>query len=148
MFVNAEKLRAKSQNFVMAQFLQYNPNIKKEDIIYMEIIDEGFEVYVLYKNKDGVEMSMLYDTFSNTSKFANPIDYTDSSIIARAVKYRLNTIMKHQFMNQKTLSAVTGISESRISRFCNGQLIPNAIDLAKMACALKVDISCFFTKYF
>lgn len=148
MFVNAEKLRARSQDFVTAQFLQYNPHIKKEDIIYMEIIDEGFEVYVVYKNKDGIEMSMLYDTFSNTSKFANPIDYTNNSVIARAIKYRINTIMKHQFMNQKTLAAVTEIPESTLSRYCSGKSIPNAVDLARIAYALKVDVSCFYTKYF
>lgn len=148
MFPNYKKREEDLEGFLITNFLMYNPHIKKEDIIHWELVDEGFEIFVSYRNHDGREMTMLYDTFTNTTKAANPINYMDNSTIKRVVKYRLNRIMKHQFMDQKTLCSVTEIPESTMSRYCRGESVPDAVHLARIAYALKVDVNAFFTKYF
>ncbi len=55
-------------------------------------------------------------------------------------------LMSENHMTQKELSKITGISESSISRYLNGQLIPRVDVINSFAKTFNVDPSLFFEK--
>ncbi|MBR6365289.1 MAG: helix-turn-helix transcriptional regulator [Lachnospiraceae bacterium] len=54
----------------------------------------------------------------------------------RTLTYRIREMLNEKKINQKQLSEMTGLTESAISRYVNGDRIPRGANLMKIAKAL------------
>lgn len=71
------------------------------------------------------------------------VDY-DEDELKKKFKYTLARKMDDMWINSTELSNMTGISEVTISKYLNGRVLPNYINLRKLAQAFKCSISEFY----
>lgn len=131
---------------------QYRFYVKAEKIKkYIEQnVEEYFEInewelFVRLKNGD----KFIYDSFSNVVDF---ITYEDNDLSEEQERKEfaknLKKLMQHKWVNQEELARRLDISQVMISRYVNGQSIPNAMMLKKMAKALDCSTEDFYYKHF
>lgn len=126
-------------DFLYKYVINNNPFINEQDIESYEALNEH-DLLITYKN--GIEE--IYDTFSNSSRRINNIEYQDDFKIRLNFKRKLQIIMNRKWVTQEELAKRINSSQQMISRYLTGQSIPNIITIKKIAEALNCDVNYFF----
>lgn len=126
-------------DFLYKYVINNNPFINEQDIKSYEALNEH-DLLITYKN--GIEE--IYDTFSNSSRRINNIEYQDDFKIRLNFKRKLQIIMNRKWVTQEELAKRINSSQQMISRYLTGQSIPNIITIKKIAEALNCDVNYFF----
>lgn len=126
-------------DFLYKYVINNNPFINEQDIESYEALNEH-DLLITYKN--GIEE--IYDTFSNSSRRVNNIEYQDDFKIRLNFKRKLQIIMNRKWVTQEELAKRINSSQQMISRYLTGQSIPNIITIKKIAEALNCDVNYFF----
>lgn len=66
----------------------------------------------------------------------NDLHFKGGYNMARSITYRIKEMIEEKNISQKQLSEMTGISESAISHYINGNRVPRGSNLVKIAKAL------------
>lgn len=124
---------SKSKN--LDQFL-LSPLVKKENIIDYKDINE-YEVLIKLRPKGDL---IIYDSLSNTIRGCNYHTQLTEKENRNEFKMRLRAMLLHSRLSQKDLSRISGISERTLTRYVNGETLPDYISLKKIADALKCKV--------
>lgn len=119
-----------------------DPFVTEYDILEATMINE---YDLLVKFKDGKKY--IYDTYHHTFSGFYPENYelTDDEW-NQSFKTRLRKIMSRNQITQEELAERLNLSRRTISRYINGETIPNALMLKKMSTALNCSLDEFFYK--
>ena len=119
-----------------------NPRLEAKDIEEAYMVND-YDLFVKLKNGD----KYLYDTFTNYFSGFYPEDYelTDDDWLM-SFKTKLRKIMYHKRISQDELADCLNVSRRTISRYINGETIPDALTFKKISLALNCDMNDFFYK--
>lgn len=125
-----------SKSKILDQFL-LSPLIKENDIIDYKELNE-YEVLIKLRPKGD---QIIYDALNNTIRGCNYRGKLTAKENRNEFKMRLRAMLLHSRLSQKDLSRISGISERTITRYINGDSIPDYVALKKIADTLncKVD---------
>lgn len=125
-----------SKSKILDQFL-LSPLIKENDIIEYKELNE-YEVLIKLRPKGD---QIIYDALNNTIRGCSYRGKLTAKENRNEFKMRLRAMLLHSRLSQKDLSRISGISERTITRYINGDSIPDYVALKKIADAIncKVD---------
>lgn len=125
-----------SKSKILDQFL-LSPLIKEKDIMDYKDLNE-YEVLIKLRPKGD---QIIYDSLNNTIRGCEYHGKLTAKENRNEFKMRLRAMLLHSRLSQKDLSRISGISERTLTRYVNGDSIPDYISLKQIADALncKVD---------
>lgn len=131
-------------DYILMHVRHIDPFIQEDDIEEASMINE-FDMLV--KFKDG--RKYIYDTYHKTFSGFYPENHelTDDEW-NRSFKIRLRKIMNRNNVTQDELADSLNLSRRTISRYVNGETIPDALMLKKISLALGCPLDEFFYKYY
>lgn len=123
--------------------MSISPFIKEEDI---ESIEELNEWDLLITFRDGKKV--MFDKFTGCHKnvFYNNVDEITEEQEKREFAYRLRSLMGRKGINQEQLANLLNTSQTMISRYIKGKVIPSALVLRRIAKILDCSMDDFFYK--
>ena len=123
---------------VVEQFERVNPDLADRVVDWYP----SGQAEITLKMDNGVKY--IYNVFDTMPRIVfDPDKKYDGSEEEWRCEFskRLNKRMRLMFMNQYTLSELTGISSVTISKYMNGKATPSGHNLDKIAAALRCSIS-------
>lgn len=131
-------------DYIFTHVKHIDPFVQKDDIEELSFINE-FDLFV--KFKDG--RKYIYDTYhKNFSGFYPESHELTDEEWYRSFKIRLRKIMNRNNVTQDELADNLNLSRRTISRYVNGETIPDALMLKKISLALGCPLDEFFYKYY
>lgn len=127
-------------SFLYKYVMNNNPDIQEEDVSSYVALNSHD---LLMEFNDGTKI--VFDTFANTSRRITNIDGPVSEKQLRLdFRRRLQILMNRKWVDQTELAKRINSTQPMISRYINGQSIPSAITLKKIADALGVSTDEFY----
>lgn len=124
-------------------YVHSNPLIKIEDIKQYKELNDYELLIELY---DG--QKYIYDTLNNTTRGAPYYGILTDKENRKEFKLRLRALLSHTGMTQRDLSEKTGISERTITRYMNGETLPDYISIKKLSNALNIPVNQLYFENF
>lgn len=128
-----EKARA---DWLYVQLCSHRPNL---EVCRYELFDTSQLLYLTAEGK-----TYLYDELNNHALpryiSLRKDEKLDKKTWMREFSYRVQTKMIMEGMGIEMLSYVSGLSEYSIERYMNGESIPSARNLQKLALALRCSV--------
>ena len=119
-----------------------NPFIKEEDVEDARMVND-FDLFV--KLKDG--RKYVYDTLNGYFRFVTETEGRKSrERLAKELSNRLRILMSRRHMTQDDLADLLGVSRKTISRYVNGDTIPDFITMQEISTILKYPLDEFLFK--
>ena len=110
--------------------LRINPFIKKDDIKEIKEIDD-WDLLFIFKN--GEKIIFETDTGYHRNLFYRNINDLTEEQERKEFGYALRTMMRRKWINQETLAEAVGTSQTMISRYMTGKVIPSILMGRKIA---------------
>ena len=129
--------------YLWQYILKCDPFAKKEDVLEIKELNE-WDLLIVFKNGTKI----IYDRFTNYHKnifYDNIEELTDEQEM-KEFAYRLRTMMKRRHIVQDELAERVGTNQAMISRYINGESIPNVLTVRKIAKALDCSMDDLFYK--
>lgn len=127
-------------SFLYKYVMNNNPDIQEEDVSSYVALNSHD---LLMEFNNGTKI--VFDTFANTSRRITNIDGPVSEKQLRLdFRRRLQILMNRKWVDQTELAKRINSTQPMISRYINGQSIPSAITLKKIADALGVSTDEFY----
>lgn len=133
-------------NFLLRYVLDNNPWINEKDIKAYEALND-YDLVIVFKDNS----EMIFDTFSNTYKNLERIDYKTNNrdeIIRQQFRSQLSLLMKRRNITEDELAKKINSTQPMVSRYLKGISIPNIVTFKKIGDALECSLDEFFYKYF
>lgn len=128
---------------LLEKVLKFNPFMNINDIEEFHAINE-YDILIKFNN--GKEY--IYDTLENKNHSVRRINKNDMDSRKKAFVSILRKNMNRRYMDQKKLSEISGINDSTLSRYLNGQSLPGYFNLIKLSNSLKIPVEEFFNEIF
>ena len=125
--------------------LNYDPFATKEDVLEIRELNEWDLLFIF---KDG--RKVIYDTFTGYHRnlFYEDVKELTDEQERKEFAYRLRSMMKRKFITQEQLAELTNTSQVMISRYINGQCLPNVLVVRKIAKVLDCSMDeLFYEQY-
>lgn len=129
------------ESFIFQTAVYEHPKLQK-DLVDGNILDiytlDEYDLIITYFNGD----AYMYDSFDHTLekiKYDSSYEISDDDIVKEFSK-RLDKWMRRRGYNQEELSKLINVSQSSISKYLNGNQIPNALIIKKIASVLNIKI--------
>ena len=121
------------------------PTLIVEDNIEDVIEINNYDILVKFKNGNKI----LFDTFRNQYRY---IQYNSDELTDEEWKYefgiRLNSLINRRRITQEELAERLGTSQTMITRYINGYVIPSARVIDKLAKILNCSTEDFFYRHY
>ena len=128
-------------NMLWQYVLKVDPLAKEKDIAEIKELND-WDLLIVFKNGRKV----IHDRFTD---YHRNIFYRDVSELTdeqekREFARRLRMMMKRKYITQEQLAELVGTTQSMISKYINGQTLPNVLTVRKIAKVL----DCFIDELF
>lgn len=104
--------------------LKINPFIKKDDIKEIKELNQ-WDLLFIFKN--GEKIIFDTDTGYHRNLFYRNINELTEEQEKREFGYALRTMMRRKYINQEELAKSVGTSQTMISRYMTGKVIPSVL---------------------
>ena len=121
--------------------LRINPFISKDEVFSIEELNE-WDMLVTFTNGKKV----IYDRFTGYHRniFYESVNELTDKQEKKEFAYRLRMMMKRKYITQKQLAELIGTSQAMISKYINGEALPNVLVVRKIAKVLDCSMDDLF----
>ena len=128
-------------NYLWQYVMRVDPFAKEEDIKEIRELND-WDILITYK--DG--RKIIFDSFTgyHRSVFYTNVKELSDKQEKQMFAYRLRCMMKRKFITQEQLAELIGTSQVMISRYMNGQTLPNVLIVRKIAKVLDCSMDDLF----
>ena len=132
----AEELKGKYASIYRQDILAERMRRYLEDNIIEHYEINQWELFIRLRNND----QFVYDGFYNVITFNSYGDELTDEQELKELRKNLKKMLDRRFMTQEELANEVGVDRKTINRYLNGDRIPDAIVLVKIAKALKCSV--------